>query len=158
MIGLAAICALASSCATNDQNNSVAAAASHQSAPTPSSEDELANLLETLRENSSDNELAISMHDALRLHLAKCYRSSADAPQPETRWASVRARLNPDGKLASLPRIVEHSGGSFGEAVATRARTAVIDCEPYYFLPAERYEGPTGWNEFTVTFDALGVR
>lgn len=87
-----------------------------------------------------------------------CYRGADDMPEPESKWAQVRAELHPDGSLAAPARIIEHSGGRYGEIVAQRAIDAVTECAPYDFLPAALYDGPNGWNTLTLNFVNNGAQ
>ncbi|MGD2133872.1 MAG: hypothetical protein PVI23_13840 [Maricaulaceae bacterium] len=105
----------------------------------------------------SRGEMTVSQIETLRAHLAQCYRGSQDMPEPETRWASVRAVLNPDGSFAAPPVVVDHSGGEYGEIVAQRALDAVTECAPYDFLPTERYDGSDGWNTMILNFVGGGL-
>jgi hypothetical protein len=76
-------------------------------------------------------------------------------PNPETLQVSVRFQLNRDGSLRGLPQVVNQaainlSNNRYLIAAADNARQAVIACEPYSFLPADRYDD---WEDVVVNFD-----
>lgn len=100
-------------------------------------------------------ELTVSEVDAMKLHLAGCWRIPLDAPNPDSLVVRVRIKLNPDGRLSAPPELLDRArisllGDSYLQAAADEASRAVIACEPYSFLPAERY---SAWKEFVITFD-----
>jgi colicin import membrane protein len=99
-------------------------------------------------------QLTVSQMDALRSHLGRCWRMPADMPNPETLQIRVRIRLNRDGSLAGLPQVldqlaIEASGNPFLKAARDNAFRAVMECNPYSFLPADRYDD---WKEIDFTF------
>lgn len=102
--------------------------------------------------------LTASQLDAVRSRLSVCWRGTADMPNPETLWATVRFELNRDGTLRGLPRVVGHSGGRYGEVVGQTGSRAVVACEPFSYLPADRYDGEGGWRVMTINFGATGVQ
>jgi hypothetical protein len=98
--------------------------------------------------------LTVSQMDGLRAHLARCWRMPADMPNPETLQIRVRIQLNPDGTLASRPQVLDQaqitfSNNTYLRAAADAAYRAVIECEPYGFLPADRYDD---WKDIVFTF------
>jgi len=89
--------------------------------------------------------LTVSQMDAMKSHLAGCWRIPLDAPNPEELQVRVRIRLNRNGTLSAMPQILDQarislSGDPYLRAAAEAARRAVIECEPYSFLPADRYD------------------
>jgi outer membrane biosynthesis protein TonB len=96
--------------------------------------------------------------DLLRAQMYRCWRAPLDAPYPEKLKVTIRARLNPDGTLASAPEVlnaaqINRSGDPFWRAAADNARRAVLKCQPYA-LPPEKY---ALWRETIMHFSAADV-
>lgn len=96
--------------------------------------------------------------DLLRAQMYRCWRAPLDAPNPAKLRVTVRARLNPDGTLQSVPEIVNQgqinrSNDRFWRTAADNARRAVLKCQPYK-LPAEKY---ALWRETVMHFTAEDV-
>jgi outer membrane biosynthesis protein TonB len=96
--------------------------------------------------------------DLLRAQMYRCWRAPLDAPYPEKLKVTIRARLNPDGTLASAPEVlnaaqINRSGDPFWQAAADNARRAVLKCQPYS-LPSEKY---ALWRETIMHFSAADV-
>ncbi|MEM9169193.1 MAG: hypothetical protein AAGC56_06025 [Pseudomonadota bacterium] len=102
-------------------------------------------------------ELTASETAKMRAAVARCWNAGAiiGAPQPEKLKVVVRFELRPDGTLESPPRIanaieINLSGNRFWKAAERNAVNAVVACQPYDFLPADRYEN---WKAFELNFD-----
>lgn len=118
-----------------------------QDADTADSPNEVRRALGAGRDNTA------SLKDALNSYLRNCWRAPVDMPNPEELVVRVRIRLNRDGTLAATPQVLDgalESGNPFLRAAAVNARTAVFECEPYGFLPIDRYEE---WREIDLNFD-----
>jgi hypothetical protein len=73
-------------------------------------------------------------------HLRRCWRSTADMPDPERLVVTVEVQLDRNGRLVGQPRVISPSNYTFdplmNEAV-NRALRAVRVCDPYEFLPSD---------------------
>ena len=102
-----------------------------------------------------DEGFRLTIRDAINSHVLQgsCWNPPMGAPYAERLIVNVRVRLNQDGTLDGPPEILGGAASSpnqFMRVAADEARRAVIRCEPYSFLPADRYED---WQEITMTFD-----
>jgi hypothetical protein len=82
-----------------------------------------------------------------KARLRQCWRMPQRAA-PDTRIV-LRIVLSPDGSLAGEPMLIEASAASDGPRVMQAAMQAVEECQPFAFLPRERYEQ---WREIDVSF------
>jgi len=95
------------------------------------------------------NSMSVSELDALQSAMYKCWSVPAAAPNPSELIVPVKVSLFPDGyvnqvKLGSF-REINH----FHKLAADEAIRAVNKCQPYDFLPAEKY---SHWREMTLNF------
>jgi len=107
--------------------------------------------------SSSYEALGVTLADSIRSQAQPCFRSSADAPNPERLNVVVRVRLNRDGSLDGRPDIlnrqaIDVSGDRYLRVARDRALAAVIECAPYR-LPAEHF---SIWRRIDVTFRSDG--
>lgn len=73
----------------------------------------------------------------------------------------INLRLNRDGSLAARPRVVGQTGiddgnGRYAERVADLAIAAFTGCAPLRGLPADLYDVPNGWSNFTLNYKLPG--
>jgi hypothetical protein len=123
---------------------------------------DLANTVDTDRAGSSGNRqpaansseaIGVTLADSIRSQAQRCYRGSADAPDPERLIVVIRVRLNRDGSLDGQPDVfnrqaIDLSGDRYWRVARDRAMAAIIDCAPYR-LPAEHF---SIWRRIDVTF------
>lgn len=89
--------------------------------------------------------------------LNRCWRSTADMPDPERLYVTLSVRLNRDGSLNGQPRVLSPTNYTFdplmNEAV-NRALRAVRTCEPIERLPADPIVGEHFdlWREQEIEF------
>lgn len=93
--------------------------------------------------------ITLSELDALQSAMYKCWSIPAAAPDPAALIVPVKVSLFPDGyvntvKLGSFKEI-DH----FHRLAADEAIRAVNKCQPYDFLPEEKY---SQWREMTLNF------
>lgn len=92
-----------------------------------------------------------------RQELNRCWRSTADMPDPERLIVELSVRLNRDGSLSGQPRVVSPTNYTFdplmNEAV-NRALRAVRTCEPITRLAEDPVVGEhyALWREQEVIF------
>lgn len=94
-------------------------------------------------------QMSVSELTALQSAMYKCWSIPAAAPNPAELIVPVKVSLFPDGyvnqvKLGSF-REINH----FHKLAANEAIRAVNKCQPYDFLPAEKY---SQWREMTLNF------
>ncbi len=128
--------------------------------PQPKEEDPLDEFLASLSSKNRSsvglgNDMTMSEKDALRRHIARCWRAPAGAANPEELIVDLKMFLNRDGTLAGLPEVISvgrssFGGNTFGRVAEDAARRAVMKCEPYDFLSDSKYES---WKVVTMTFD-----
>ncbi|MEQ1929612.1 MAG: hypothetical protein ABL957_03645 [Parvularculaceae bacterium] len=89
--------------------------------------------------------------------VGKCWQTQAliGAPEPEKLLVRLEFELNENGTLRSQPRVMNSvqiglSGNQFWKVAEQVAVRAVIQCQPYDFLSAERYHV---WREMELNFD-----
>lgn len=123
---------------------------------------DLANAVDTDRASSRGNQqgaansydaIGVTLADSIRSQAQRCYRGSADAPDPERLIVVIRVRLNRDGSLDGRPDVfnrqaIDMSSDRYWRVARDRALAAVIDCAPYR-LPAEHF---SIWRRIDVTF------
>jgi hypothetical protein len=84
-----------------------------------------------------------------RAHLKKCWRLPAGLPASSGTRVVIRVSLSPSGALAAEPALVEASAAEDGPAVMQTAMRALEACQPYGFLPRERY---SEWKVLDIGF------
>jgi type IV secretory pathway VirB10-like protein len=93
-----------------------------------------------------------------RQELNRCWRSTADMPEPERLVVILAVRLNRDGSLNGQPRVIQPAGNTTFDPLMTeavnRALRAVRTCEPIERLPADPIVGEHFdlWREQEVRF------
>lgn len=102
---------------------------------------------------NSYDAIGVTLADSIRSQAQRCYRGSADAPNPERLIVVIRVRLNRDGSLDGQPDVfnrqaIDLSTDRYLRVARDRALAAIIDCAPYR-LPAEHF---SIWRRIDVTF------
>ncbi len=130
--------------------------------PQPKQEDPLDDFLNSLEVDEAPRQatglgtgLTMSELDAIRQHIRTCWRVPAGAANPEELVVDIRIQLNKDGTLTTPPQVTKTGASSFNrnsfsQAAADAAVRAVQRCQPYDFLPTDKYER---WNDITFTFN-----
>ena len=91
---------------------------------------------------------------ALHAQLKKCWHPTAAlAAAPKLR-AMVRIALTPAGALARDPLLVRASASAQGPQLVEAATRALQECQPFTFLPPERYQS---WKLLDLTFGPQGL-
>jgi hypothetical protein len=96
----------------------------------------------TVQANLSNDERA-----AFKQQLRKCWKAPGDLA-PATRVV-LRVTLRRDGALATEPVLIEASASRDGPAVLEAAKRALKACQPFGFLPAEKYRE---WKVLDLSF------
>lgn len=126
----------------------------------PKLEDTLEDFLKSLDDAPKQSvgfgtDMTVSEKDAIRQHILQCWRVPAGAAKPEELIVVLRIELEKDGTLKSPPTVIRTGSSSFGSntfsrASADAASRAVVRCQPYDFLPLDKYES---WDDITFTFN-----
>ena len=82
-------------------------------------------------------------------------------PGAERIRTALALRLNRDGSLAARPRMVRQTGvddenSRYASRVADLAIASFVGCAPLRGLPAELYDVPRGWANFTMNYHLPG--
>jgi hypothetical protein len=96
----------------------------------------------TVQANLSGDERA-----AFKAHLRKCWKVP-DGLAPATRVV-LRISLRPNGALAAEPLLIEASASRDGPTVLQAAKRALKECQPFAFLPPEKYRE---WKVLDLSF------
>ena len=86
---------------------------------------------------------------AFKAHLKKCWTLPAGVTTAEKLKIVFRLSLTPDGALKTQPMLLEASASPFGPAVAASVMSALRQCQPYNFLPVDKY---AEWKVLDVSF------
>jgi outer membrane biosynthesis protein TonB len=100
--------------------------------------------------SGADERLAADLVDALRRRIESCWTLPAGARNAEELQIRLKFALNPDGMLSNYPVVLNASAHPAFDAAARSAQSAVKTCEPYNFLPIEKYDL---WRDIILTFD-----
>ncbi len=96
----------------------------------------------------NDAAVAATLIDALRSKLADCWTVPPGAREANI-TVKVRFSLRKDKSVEGLPIVLAGGGDALSDATAQSAVSAVMECAPYEFLPADKYDM---WQEITVNF------
>jgi len=99
--------------------------------------------------HAKDNFSAQAIALALRKRLSQCWTAPAGAQKAKI-VVRLHFALNPDGTLQSLPQVIGSSDHPLFASTAGSAVKAVVDCQPYSFLPPGKYDL---WRDITINFD-----
>ena len=101
--------------------------------------------------SAADSPARLSLDDvaAFKTHLRKCWRPSAEISAGEKVRAVVRVFLSREGALSGEPVLLEASASRSGPQLVATAMRALHACQPYSFLPADKYEE---WRLLDITF------
>jgi hypothetical protein len=98
----------------------------------------------------ADSKARLSREEVARFkaHLRRCWQLPAGFAGSSTRVV-LRIFLNADGTLAAEPMLIEASASNDGPQVMRAAMQAIQRCQPFAFLPRERYGE---WKQLDVGF------
>ena len=107
-------------------------------------------------------EARASINAALRRALVPCERQPLPSPEAAAIRVNVRVVLNPDGSLASadVTRVLNDDPALelYERRMQDLALAIVRRCTPIRGLPAQYYDVPRGWRQFTYQFDPRQTR
>jgi outer membrane biosynthesis protein TonB len=107
-------------------------------------------------------EARASINAAIRRALIPCERQPLPSPEAASIRVNVRVGLNPDGSLASaeVTRVLNDNSALeiYERRMQDLALAIVRRCTPIRGLPAQYYDAPRGWRQFTYQFDPRQTR
>lgn len=86
---------------------------------------------------------------AFKEHLKKCWKLPDGMSAAQSTRVTLRIFLKPDGGLAGEPMLIEASASRDGPRLMQAAIRTVKSCQPFAFLPPDRYRE---WKTLDVTF------
>jgi outer membrane biosynthesis protein TonB len=101
-------------------------------------------------------EARASMNALIARALARCEEQTFPSPEARAIRVTVRVTLNPDGSLASA--VVTGVGdydsrlSHYEQRMRDLALAVVRECTPIRGLPAQYYDVPRGWRQFSYQF------
>jgi outer membrane biosynthesis protein TonB len=99
--------------------------------------------------SGADDGIAATLIDLLRQRISQCWSIPPGAREADI-TVRVRFQLNPDGSVIGMPEVLGGSGDPVFTATAQSAVAAVMECQNYDFLPADKYDL---WREITFRFN-----
>jgi hypothetical protein len=86
---------------------------------------------------------------AFKAHLKTCWKLPEGMTPAQTTRVVLRIYLKTDGRLAGEPLLIEASASREGPVLLKAAIRTLKECQPYAFLPAEKYRE---WKVLDFTF------
>jgi hypothetical protein len=84
-----------------------------------------------------------------RRHLRTCSTLPESIAASDKIAIKLRVLMNPDGRLATAPMLIEASASAKGPLLMQSAIVALKACQPYAMLPADKYRE---WKVLDLTF------
>ncbi len=84
-----------------------------------------------------------------RRHLRTCSTLPESIAASDKIAIKLRVLMNPDGRLAAAPMLIEASASAKGPLLMQSAIVALKACQPYAMLPADKYRE---WKVLDLTF------
>jgi len=100
--------------------------------------------------------LSADERETFKSHLRKCWKLQNTSALSETARVVLRVYLRRDATLAADPVLIEARSPRDAKTLMDNAVRAIKDCQPYAFLPAEKY---SEWKVLDLSFtprDMLG--
>jgi len=92
--------------------------------------------------------------EAFQARLQQCWHPPAGMAGATKLRAMVRIALTPAGALAREPLLIRASASAQGPRLVQTATRALQECQPFTFLPAEKYQE---WKLLDLTFSPQGL-
>ena len=86
---------------------------------------------------------------AFKAHLRKCWKLPGNVSPTQNTRVVLRIYLRRDGRLAAEPVLIEASASRDGPVVMQTALRALKECQPYGFLPSDKY---SEWKVLDLSF------
>jgi hypothetical protein len=104
----------------------------------------------------ADTAARLSREDiaAFQAHLRKCWNPPASVAGAQKLSAVLRIALGRDGAMMAEPILVKASASAHGPALVKSATQALVQCQPFGFLPPDKYEE---WKVLELSFSPHGL-
>jgi hypothetical protein len=109
------------------------------------------NLAATPSENKAN--LPADLLAKLKAQVRKCFVPPTNPPDVSDFLVQMRIALNRDGTLAADPEMIFAPGSPNGPSLLASARRALQQCQPYRFMPADKY---AEWRVLDLIFSIDG--
>lgn len=86
----------------------------------------------------------------MRERLKECWTVNAGADGADQIRVEVEVKFAKDGRVVGQPRVVNSSSSPLFRDFAESAVRALFKCQPFDFLPADKYDG--GWEHMIIAF------
>jgi len=106
-------------------------------APPPQARDKGDDNFDAPATESAD--ISSSVVAEFRRHLRTCSKLPASLARTDDVRVKLRVLMNPEGRLAAEPILIEASASMKGPLLMQSAIRALSACQPYAMLPADRY-------------------
>ena len=100
-------------------------------------------------ESTATASLSTDEKSALKAHLKKCWQLPSGMSAAQSTRVVLRIFLRPDGGLAGEPMLIEASASRDGPRLMQAAIRTLKACQPFAFLPADRYRE---WKVLDLSF------
>lgn len=100
-------------------------------------------------ESTTTANLSAGEKAAFKAHLKKCWALPASMSPAQTTRVVLRLYLQRDGRLAGEPQLIEGSASKDGPVLLKAAIRTLKECQPYGFLPADKYRE---WKTLDLSF------
>lgn len=100
-------------------------------------------------ESTTTANLSADEKTAFKAHLKKCWKLPTGMSPAQTTRVVLRVYLRRDGGLAGEPVLIEASASRDGPVLLQASIRTLKDCQPYGFLPADRYRE---WKVLDLSF------
>jgi outer membrane biosynthesis protein TonB len=99
--------------------------------------------------SGADDGISATLVDLLRKRLQECWTIPPGAREAQL-IVKVHFALNTDGTVSGAPEVMNGSADPLFQATAQSAVSAVMNCQAYDFLPADKYDL---WRDITINFN-----
>lgn len=100
-------------------------------------------------ESTATANLSGDEKSALKAHLKKCWQLPSGMSASQSTRVVLRVFLRPDGALVGEPMLIEASASRDGPRLMQAAIRTLKDCQPFAFLPADKYRE---WKVLDLSF------
>jgi outer membrane biosynthesis protein TonB len=91
---------------------------------------------------------------AFKAHLSKCWSALPAEAAGTAMTVTIRIALKRNGELSGEPTLLQATASPIGPILVQRAMQALRRCQPYGFLPADRYKE---WKVLDLRFSPQGL-
>jgi hypothetical protein len=100
-------------------------------------------------EASAAANISTDERTAFKAHLKKCWKLPEGLSAAQSTRVTLRIFLKRDGGLAAEPMLIEASASREGPLLMQAAIRSVKECQPFGFLPADKYRE---WKTLDISF------